>query len=160
MDYDRRDVDAAELQRRLQRLARLLDSAVPLPGGLRVGLDGIIGLIPGVGDLFGTALSSYIVAAAHRLGVSNAVLARMLGNILVDTLLGAVPLFGDLFDFAWKANLRNLDLLDRALAQPRSTRRRSALLVAVLIAALLALAALVTVAVVMLVRWAWNLGTS
>lgn len=156
MENETTDSDARERQRdTLRRLAHVLDSAIPLPGGLRIGLDGIIGLIPGVGDLLGTALSSYIVAQAHRLGVSSAVLVHMMGNIALDTVLGAVPVLGDLFDFAWKANRRNIELLERALAQPRRERRRSGLLVFALIAGLLALAAGITVGVVALVRLVW-----
>ncbi len=150
------DSNARERQRAaLRRLAHVLDSAIALPGGLRIGLDGIIGLIPGFGDLVGTALSSYIIAQAERLGVSRAVLLHMIGNIALDTLLGAVPVVGDLFDFAWKANRRNVELLDRALAQPRRTQRRSGLTVAALIVGLLALAVAITVAMVALMRWIW-----
>lgn len=156
MEAEPQDSYARERQRAaLRRLAHVLDRAIPLPGGLRIGLDGIIGLIPGVGDLVGTALSSYLVAQAHRLGVPRSVLLHMMGNIAIDTVVGALPLFGDLFDFAWKANIRNIELLERALEQPRRERRRSGLLVAGLIAGLLALATGVTVAVVALVRWVW-----
>ncbi|MFN2329989.1 MAG: DUF4112 domain-containing protein [Chromatocurvus sp.] len=156
MEVEPTDSYARERQRAtLRRLAHVLDRAIPLPGGLRIGLDGIIGLIPGFGDLVGTALSSYIVAQAHQLGVPRAVLVHMLGNIAVDTVLGAIPLFGDLFDFAWKANLRNINLLEHALEQPRRERRRSGLVVTGLIIGLLALGVGVTVTVIALVRWVW-----
>lgn len=140
----------------LRRLAHLLDTAIPLPGGMRIGLDGIIGLIPGVGDLIGAALSSYIVAQAHRLGVSPAVLLRMAGNIALETILGVIPLFGDLFDFAWKANRRNVDLLDRQLANPRQTTRQSGLLVAGVIAGLIILLMGAVYASVALIHWIWT----
>ncbi|MDT8386562.1 MAG: DUF4112 domain-containing protein [Thiogranum sp.] len=153
-----RDTGAERNRQRatLQRLAHVMDSAIPLPGGLRIGMDGIIGLIPGVGDAIGAAVSSYIVIQANSLGVSRAVLMRMFGNILIDAALGAVPVVGDLFDFAWKANRRNIALLEGALAEPRKTRRRSALVVAVLVIGVLALAVLVTAAAVALVRWIWT----
>jgi len=150
-----RETDNRRRRAALHRLAYVLDSAIPLPGGYRIGLDGIIGLIPGLGDLFGTALSSYIVAQAHRLGVPRAVLLRMAGNIALETLVGAVPVLGDLFDFAWKANRRNVALLERHVAQPQRSRRRSNLIVAGLIMLLLALAGGVAFVLVALLRWLW-----
>ena len=107
----------------LARLADLMDSTFRLPGGFRFGLDGLIGLIPGVGDLAGAAVSLYIVARAHRLGVSRATLYRMLLNVGAEALIGTIPLVGDIFDFAFKANLRNLALLERKLPPPESRRR-------------------------------------
>lgn len=106
--------------RRLERLARLLDSEFRVPGiRFRFGLDGLIGLAPGVGDAVGLALSSYIVMEAWRMGVPPQVLVRMIANILIDSAVGAVPVAGDLFDFVWKANRRNIDLL---LRHGRGTR--------------------------------------
>lgn len=100
--------------RPLRRLAGLLDSALPVPGTRwRIGLDGLIGLIPGIGDLAGAALSSYILMKAIRLGVPVGVVLRMLFNILLEMTLGAIPLIGDLFDFGFKANLRNIRLIER-----------------------------------------------
>ena len=84
--------------------------------GLRCGrdpVDGLIGLAPGVGDAIGLALSSYIVMEAWRMGVPPQILVRMIANIVVDSAVGAVPIAGDLFDFVWKANRRNVDLLLR-----------------------------------------------
>ena len=100
------------------RLARLLDRAIPLPGNLRIGLDGLIGLIPGIGDAVGALLGFYIVSRASALGLPKAVLARMLLNLGIDTLVGAVPFLGDLFDFAFKANTRNLQLFRRHALDP------------------------------------------
>ncbi len=100
--------------RPLRRLAGLLDSALPVPGTRwRIGLDGLIGLVPGIGDLAGAALSSYILMKAIRLGVPAGVVLRMLFNILLEMTLGAIPLIGDLFDFGFKANLRNIRLIER-----------------------------------------------
>lgn len=97
---------------RLQALATLMDSQFTIPGlGVRIGWDGLIGLIPGVGDLVTTAVSLYIVTEAQKLGVSRWTTVRMIGNIVVDALVGAIPILGDFFDVAYKANLRNLRLI-------------------------------------------------
>ncbi|MFL5617744.1 MAG: DUF4112 domain-containing protein [Gemmatimonadaceae bacterium] len=115
---------------RARTLARLLDSVARVPGtGIRFGADAIIGLIPGLGDIGGAALSGYLVILAQRLGVPRAVVLRMLANVAVDTLAGSVPLIGDLFDVAFKSNLRNVALLERALERPAATTRTSRLLV-------------------------------
>ncbi len=106
--------ETARRLKRLRRLTRLLDDAVRIPGTkYRLGLDSLIGLVPGAGDIVGGALSAYIIYEASRLGVSRLTLARMLSNMAVDLLLGSVPVAGDIFDVAWKANRKNMDLLDR-----------------------------------------------
>jgi hypothetical protein len=139
---------------RLERLADLLDNAIPIPGtSWRIGLDPLLGLAPGVGDALGAAASAWILIEAVRFGVPRAVLLRMLYNIVVDTALGSVPGAGDLFDFVWKSDSKNLDLLRRHLAQPGKTRRASRLL---LVAVLLALAAITVgslVAAVWLIKY-------
>jgi hypothetical protein len=104
---------------RLHSLSRLLDSAIRLPGGYRVGLDGLIGLIPGFGDIAGGVASSYIIIEAARLGASTSTLLRMVFNVMIDSVVGLIPILGDLFDFAWKANLRNMALLEKQMAKPR-----------------------------------------
>ena len=127
---------------RIRSLAKLLDSAVRIPGtSVTLGLDGLIGLIPGIGDLAGAAMSGYIVLAAARLGIPPAVLARMFLNLGVDTLVGSVPLLGDLFDVGFRANIRNVALMDRHLAEPVATRRSSRLAVLVAIGGVVLLAA-------------------
>ena len=143
----------AHQQATLERLAYVLDSAIPLPGGLRIGVDGLIGLIPGFGDLAGTLLASYIVAQAHRLGAPRTVLLHMAANIALETVVGAIPVVGDLFDFAWKANRRNVALLERHMAHPQATRQRSTLLMTALVVGLLALALGVVWMTVALLRW-------
>ena len=104
--------------RRLRDQARLLDSAFQIPGtNFRIGWDGLIGLIPGVGDAVTGVLAAGLVARAAHLGVPNRVLFRMVANVAVDIALGAVPVLGDLFDIAWKANQRNVRLLERHVAR-------------------------------------------
>lgn len=101
---------------RLRKLSRLLDNAIAIPGTkFRVGLDPIIGLIPGAGDLVGTALSAYIVIEAARLGVPRSALGKMISNILLESVVGTIPVLGDWFDFAWKANTKNMELLETHL---------------------------------------------
>lgn len=107
-----------EQQRRsLQRLANIMDSSLPLGrSGFRIGLDPLIGLIPGFGDLISATISLYIVIQAAHLGASHWTLLRMLSNITIDMVVGTIPLLGDLFDFAFQANQRNVALLEKALA--------------------------------------------
>ena len=110
--------------RRLRWLSHLLDNAiaVPLPGGGRVrfGLDPIMGLLPGAGDAVAAALSLYIVFEAYRLGASGRMIVRMLANVAIDFFGGSIPVLGDIFDFAWKCNARNLRLLEKELEQAGS----------------------------------------
>jgi Domain of unknown function (DUF4112) len=109
---------------RLEWLAHLLDTAVAVPGtSIRLGADAAIGLVPGVGDLITTLLSSYIVYEAHRLGAPKWLIARMIGNVVLDTTLGAIPLAGDVFDVMWRANRRNVRLLREHLTKPGVTSR-------------------------------------
>ena len=114
------DADALDArEREIAAFGRFLDSSIRLPGGYRIGWDGIIGLVPGIGDAVGFGLSGYLVWRASQLGVPRATLARMLGNVAFETVIGAVPVLGDAFDFAFKANNRNVRLLERALADRR-----------------------------------------
>ena len=108
----------------LARFAELLDSGIRIPGTqLRFGLDPLIGLIPGAGDAAGAVLAGWILVEAIRLGASRATLVRIAGNIALDAGIGAVPLIGDIFDFAWKANVRNVTLLERHLRDPARAMR-------------------------------------
>jgi hypothetical protein len=130
------DVGTAGLERleRLRRLGYLLDNSIPIPGtNFRVGLESIVGLVPGVGDLVGGGFSIYILLEAARMGVPASLLSRMGWNLLVDVVVGAVPLLGDLFDAGFKANLRNLALLDRHVQSPARSRRASRRFVAVFV---------------------------
>jgi hypothetical protein len=138
---------------RARALARLLDSAVTVPGtNIRVGADSLIGLIPGLGDIAGAVLSGYIVLVATRLGAPASVVARMLLNIGVDTVVGSVPVLGDLFDVAWKSNQMNVALLERHLGAPIATRRTSRWLVTGVIVVAIGLFVLAGVGVIALIR--------
>ena len=95
----------------MERLARLMDAQLHPGTDMRFGLDGIIGLIPGAGNLATFAVSGYMVLILAQNGASGYVLARMVLNILLDAFIGSIPLLGDLFDFAFKANMRNLRLM-------------------------------------------------
>jgi hypothetical protein len=103
----------------LKSLSRLLDSIIPLPGGYRIGIDGLLGLIPGIGDIAGGVASSYIIIESARLGASTTTLLRMVFNVLVESIIGLIPFLGDLFDFIWKANEKNTALMEKQLHEPQ-----------------------------------------
>jgi hypothetical protein len=104
----------------LDLLSRVLDSWFRIPGtSIRFGLDGIIGLVPGIGDILAGLASCIIILAAWVRGAPYVTIVRMLVNLALDVIIGTVPLFGDLFDIAWKANRRNYALLTRHLEHPR-----------------------------------------
>ena len=135
-------------------LAKVLDSAFTIPGTkARVGLDSILGLIPGVGDLGAAAIGGYIILAASKLGVPAVVLWRMLLNLAIDAVFGLVPFAGDLFDVAFKANTKNAALLERALADPVGTRRASRWALVTVGLGFLAVTAAGIVGMVYLFRW-------
>jgi len=125
---------------RVDRLARLLDRAVGIPGtGIRIGLDPLLGLVPGFGDFATGAISLYIILEAARLGVPSTTLVRMLGNVAIDTFGGSVPLVGDLFDVAWKSNTKNVALLQDHVGRPTGARRASKLTIALVALGVVAL---------------------
>lgn len=100
----------------VRRLARLLDTRWKIPGiGVRFGIDPVLGLVPGAGDLVAGAISTYVIVKAHRLGAPKSMLVRMAGNVAVDTVVGAVPILGSVFDLFYKASTRNLRLLQTHL---------------------------------------------
>ena len=96
----------------------MLDTAFKGPLGIRFGLDGMIGLIPGVGDVITGLVSLYILFSAASLGVSTPTIIRMLLNVIIENVLGLIPIAGNLFDFYWKSNTKNIVLLERYLSQP------------------------------------------
>jgi disulfide bond formation protein DsbB len=143
----------AERMRHLRSLALLLDNSIPLPGGYRIGLDAIVGLVPGLGDAVGALFSAYIINEARSLGAPGSILLRMLGNVAIETVVGAIPFAGDLFDAAFKANTRNLALLARYQLDPIGSRRSSrffvfgfSLLLAAVVAFMIAVPVLVIAA--------------
>ncbi len=138
--------------RRVRALSRMLDDALRIPGTrLRVGLDPLIGLVPGLGDVLGGLLSGYVIYEGVRIGVSRKAVVRMLLNVVVELLLGAFPAVGDLFDAGWKANARNVRLLEGELDS--DTERRAGLLLLALVLGILVLA---VVGMWMLLDWLWR----
>ena len=140
---------------RLRSLAWLLDNSIPLPGGFRIGLDAVIGLVPGVGDAIGALVSVYILNEARLLGAPRSVLLRMSGNVMLETIVGAIPFAGDLFDAGFKANARNIALLERYQLDPMGSRRSSrffvvgfSLFLLLLAATIIAIPVLVIMAIV------------
>lgn len=125
-----------------------------MPGtSLRFGLDPILGLVPGLGDAAGAVLAGWLVVEAWRIGVAPATIGRMVLNVALDAAVGAVPVLGDIFDFAWKANLRNVALLERHAADPAGSGRGDRVVVAVAAGGALALCGAVAVGGVLLGRW-------
>ena len=122
---------------RLRKFSRLLDSAIGIPGTkFRFGLDPILGLIPGAGDFLGTALSAYLVVEAARLGVPKETLVKMVSNIVLESAVGTVPVIGDLFDAAWKANTKNFELVEAHLNIPQAVEKKNTWFIFLLIAGL------------------------
>lgn len=107
------EVDVAATLRRLRWLARVLDTAIRLPGGFRFGADSLIGLVPVGGDIATALIACYFVYEGKRLGLPRRALAAMVGNVALDLVLGATPVLGDLADTIFKANVRNLAIIER-----------------------------------------------
>jgi hypothetical protein len=122
-------------------LAHLLDRAVQIPGTkIRFGLDAVLGLIPGGGDIAGAVFSSWLILLGSRMGLPRHVLMRMIANVAIDTAVGTVPLLGDLFDVGWKSNVRNYDLPAQWTYSPADNSRpatRGAIIAALAVVALL-----------------------
>lgn len=135
-------------------IARLLDDAIPIPGtSWRIGIDPLLGLVPGIGDALGAILSTWILVVAARLGVPATILARMGINVAIDAIVGVVPFVGDLADFGVKPNARNLKLLDAWMADPGRTKRASGGVVALVVTGTLLVLAAVAFAVWRLLAW-------
>ncbi|MBK8768968.1 MAG: DUF4112 domain-containing protein [Rhizobiales bacterium] len=117
-------IDHAKQLQRLQRLARLMDTAWGIPfTRLRFGMDSVLGLVPGAGDAIGFGISAYAVILAHRMGAPPALLVKMLANAAIDAGVGSIPVAGDVFDLFFKANTRNLRLLSEFLEKSKKTQR-------------------------------------
>lgn len=156
VDFD--DDAPEETLARLRTVSHYLDNAFVIPGtNYRIGLDPILGFVPGVGDTTAAAMSAYILVEAAMMGVPRATLARMFGNVLLDTVVGSLPIVGDIFDAAWKANARNVDLLEERygdLSRDGAEADRRFLLVAVGIITIL----LVALGVGITLAAVWALG--
>ena len=141
---------------KLNRLAWLLDNTFRIPGTqIRFGLDGLIGLIPGIGDAAGAVISSHILTQAAQMGVPKSILLKMAFNIGLDAILGIIPVLGDVSDFMWKANQRNVQLLNDYLEQPERTVTHSRLFVGLL--GFVAFCGVVFISMLgfLLIRWLW-----
>lgn len=139
---------------RTERLARLLDSQFRVPGTrMRFGVDGVLGLLPGVGDAAGLALSTMVILQAVHLGARGSTVVRMVLNVVLDAVVGAVPLLGSVFDFAFKANNRNVALLRRLELDPVGTEAESRAAVRRTLLAVVVAAVLTFLVVVALVAW-------
>jgi hypothetical protein len=124
----------------LDLLSHVLDDFIKIPGtSIRFGLDGIVGVIPGVGDLIGGIASCIIIVAAWVRGVSYVTVARMVANVAIEVVVGSVPVLGDMFDIAWRANRRNYALLTGSLYEPRKHTIQSWIFLGVLCVVLIAL---------------------
>lgn len=140
--------------RRLRRISHLLDNAIPIPGTkYRIGLDPILGLIPGGGDLIGSIFAGYIVFKSAQMGVPQETLVKMAANIVFDTVAGTVPVAGDLLDVAWKANVKNIELLDAHLGSPEQGKKADWLFVAALLLGLMLIVGGVIFLSVTLLGW-------
>lgn len=151
-------LDAENRLRRVRALAWFLDRAFKFGKDRRFGVEPLIGLIPGIGDWIGGVISLYILYEGARLGLSWPVLLRMGGNILVETVVGAVPVAGDIVDFFWQANMRNVRLIDahyRADAPPRPLGR----ILFGIVAAAIVLAVLMLSLAFLIAHWVWSLLT-
>ncbi|MEE4376503.1 MAG: DUF4112 domain-containing protein [Candidatus Competibacteraceae bacterium] len=140
---------------RLNHLAWFLDNSIPVPGlgGYRIGADGLIGLIPGIGDALGAVAASYILGEAARLGVPKSVLLQMFFNIAIDSIVGLIPFAGDLFDMAWKANIRNVRLIERYVDAPGRTTRSSRFLAFGLITTVLLFLGFIFLLGLLVLKW-------
>jgi hypothetical protein len=137
----------------VEALARWLDYAFALPGGFQFGIAGIIGLIPGIGDIFDALVSLYIIVRAIQLGISRIVIARMLVNVGIEALAGSVPFIGTLFDVVFKANRRNYQLLKTHLSQPDRHKTQDWFFLLVTIALVIAAMALPVIALIELAKY-------
>lgn len=136
----------------VEAVARWFDYAFELPGGFRFGLAGIIGLIPGIGDVIDALISLYIVVRAIQLGISRVAIARMLVNVGIEAVAGSVPLIGDLFDVAFKANRRNYQLLKSHLSQPARQQAHDWMFLIITIAVVMASLALPVIGLIVLAK--------
>ncbi|MGB3210204.1 MAG: DUF4112 domain-containing protein [Desulforhopalus sp.] len=144
------------IEKRLTRLAWLLDNSIPLPViNYRIGLDAIIGIIPGIGDAIGILLSSYILGQAARIGLPKMVLLRMVFNVAIEAIVGIVPFIGDIFDMTWKANVRNVQLLEKYMEHPQKTNISNRFFILGLFLMLIVFVVLMAILGIYVLRWFW-----
>lgn len=144
----------------LKTLANLLDSRFRGPFGFRFGWDALIGMIPVAGDVVTSSVSLYILLQASALGCSPATLVRMALNIVGDNLLAAIPFVGNVFDFFWKSNDKNIVLLERHLANPRAVTRQSRWLLVFIVLVVFGLVGLTGYATYIAAREVWDVLSS
>jgi hypothetical protein len=150
---DRRRIEQKE---KLNRLAWLMDNSFRIPGTqMRFGLDGLIGLIPGLGDAIGAIISSHILTQAAQMGAPKSLLLKMAFNIGLDAVLGIIPVIGDVSDFIWKANQRNVQLLNDYVEEPQKTVIHSRFFVGIVGFLAVSLVVLIGAFGFLLMRWLW-----
>lgn len=146
--------------KRLRQFSKVLDNIITVPGTqVGIGLDPVIGLLPIGGDALGLILSFYIIIEAAQLGVPTATLGRMVMNVIVDSLVGAIPMLGDLFDFAWKANNYNIILLEESLKSPQQNQKADKSFILIFTVGLFLLAIVLISIPVILLRILWQVFT-
>ncbi|MGD1920931.1 MAG: DUF4112 domain-containing protein [Pleurocapsa sp.] len=142
---------------KLRRISRVLDNAITIPGTkISFGLDPILGLLPGGGDTITGGLSAYIVVEAARMGLPREILGQMVGNILLDSFAGTIPILGDLFDVGWKSNVKNIELLEKHL-EISETKEANPLFIIALILLLIVIVLGFAAITFFSVRFFWNL---
>jgi hypothetical protein len=142
---------------KLRRLSKVMDNAIAIPGTkFRFGLDPIFGLLPGGGDTITGGLSAYIVVEAARMGLPREILYKMVGNILIDSFAGAVPIIGDLFDVGWKSNVKNIELLEKHLEIAEDSKSNTLFIIGLIILLTIIILGFAAITV-FTVGWLWNL---
>lgn len=139
----------------LRYLARLMDSKFKL-AGFKFGWDGLIGLIPGIGDFVTNSISLYIIIRAAFIGCGPSIILKMCFNVLLESVVDIIPVFGNLFDFIWKANLRNVQLIEQYLASPKKAIWQSRALAIALVMILATVLGLIVFTAIYLLIWSWQ----
>ena len=125
---------------RLKLLSERLDDSIKIPGtNQKIGIDAIIGLIPILGDFIGVIFSTYIMYSGIKMGVSSKIVKKMAANIAIEFIIGSIPIIGDIFDALWKANKRNVELIEEATVENQENYRLNYLIMASLIILILGL---------------------